>query len=239
MRDLETLWLLCLRRWVDSHLLTINSLWWCVVSIHRLVTNRKSCFNIARCTAKDINSAANTFSTCAQVCCCFFVFLVTFLPALFLFTPLSYIHVIPACSHHASSATPPHLHLPTPPPPLFTTSLLHPRRLSSCSPYHWLPLANSPPVLLSSSFAISSLTPPPPPPPSLPPPPLLPLFPKEDWLANLAVYPQCLVVSRRRGQLRRRRTQVRDGWGIRNGAEWANVKTVRKTGNRRWAWFAF
>lgn len=32
-------------------------------------------------------------------------------------------------------------------------------------------------------------------------PPLLPLFPGEDWLANLAVYPQCLV-ARRRGQCR-------------------------------------
>lgn len=60
--------------------------------------------------------------------------------------------------------------------------------------------------------------------PDPPSPPLLPPLPGEDWLANLAVYPQCLVVPRRRGQ--RRDNQETDE-RFENRAEWANVKTER------------
>lgn len=108
----------------------------------------------------------------------------------------SFACVIPAFSHHGFSTTPPHLHLSSVPPPspptLFTASLLHPRHPLS---YRWLPLSNTPPMLLSFSFPISSLT------PSFLPtlPPQLRLFRREYWLANLTVYLQCLVLSRRRG----------------------------------------
>lgn len=82
------------------------------------------------------------------------------------------------------------------PPTLFTVSLT----LSfTHAPSLLTRLSLAPSPRLSSSFPLSF-----PISPLLPPSlsPLLPLLPREDWLANLAVYPQCLVVPRRRGQCR-------------------------------------
>lgn len=163
-------------------------------------------------------SAASTFSKLLGASLLFFFFLTLFCNCFgFFFVPLcrssfsSHVHrhlsllshsfacVIPAFSHHGFSTTPPHLHLSSVPPPspptLFTASLLHPRHPLSPSSYHWLPLPNTAPMLLSFPFPISSLTP-----SSLPTlPPQLHLFLREYWLANLAVYLQCLVLSRRSG----------------------------------------
>lgn len=167
-----------------------------VTNIHLLVTIK--CFNITSSIVKILNLPAALFQLAVRLlgaslffhhtlplfsfylhCCSSLSSLLSHsFPALLSFFCIC---VIPTCSHHASSMTSPHLHLPSLPPLfppiLFTISLLHPRHLSSHSPYRRLPLANSPPVLLSFSFPISSLTP-----SSLPPspPPLLPLFPRED-----------------------------------------------------------
>lgn len=123
--------------------------------------------------------------------------------------------------HHQRvfSVTPPHLHLSSPfsSHPLYyisySLSFMH-APLSSHSPYRSLPflqLSSPFPISLCFSLPFVSLTL-----SSLPPStPLLPLLPREDWLANLAVYPQCLVMPRRRGQCRQHKeTQPRDSWGI-------------------------
>lgn len=80
-------------------------------------------------------------------------------------------------------------------------SLHHPHVYISSPPLpflYYLFLTCSPLVSrfsLALSLALSSLS------TSISPPPrLLPWFPREDWLANLAVYPWCLVVLRKRGQ---------------------------------------
>lgn len=91
-------------------------------------------------------------------------------PALFSFFCIC---VIPSCSHHASSATPPHLHLPSLPPlfppTLFTISLLHPplvslalsltlsRQLSSCVALFLFPYL-FPDPLLPTSFTTTNTT---------------------------------------------------------------------------------
>lgn len=94
-----------------------------------------------------------------------FTFFASRTPSPLVFPLCFLICVIPSCSHHASPATPPHLHLPS-----FCTIYLALTasclaRLITDSPS----LSTSPPAL-----------PPPPPCLPLPPSPLLPLFPGED-----------------------------------------------------------
>lgn len=120
-------------------------------------------------------------------------------PAPLLFLSFVLAQLEPVLHHHhhqVLTVMPPHLHLsshpPSCPPTLFniylTPSFTHAPSHLTCLNAH--SLSSSPPLFLSLSLSLP------------PPPPSLPRFPREDWLANLAVYPQCLEVPRRRGQRR-------------------------------------